>query len=138
MVIEHAERFGLAQLHQLRGRVGRGNAASYCLLLHAEKLGPTARKRLTTLRETEDGFLIADEDFRLRGAGDFLGTKQSGLPGYRLADPEAHEDLLPMAQQDAILLLQRDPKLETPRGQAMRILLNLFEQRDAIQTLRAG
>ncbi len=138
IVIEHAERFGLAQLHQLRGRVGRGHTASYCLLLHAEKLGPTARKRLTTLRETEDGFIIADEDYRLRGAGDALGTKQSGLPGYRLADPEIHEDLLPMAQQDATILLQRDPKLESPRGQATRILLNLFEQRDAIQTLRAG
>ncbi len=138
IVIEHAERFGLAQLHQLRGRVGRGSAASFCLLLHADKIGETARKRLSTLRETEDGFVIADEDFRLRGAGDALGTRQSGLPGYRLADPEAHEDLLPMANQDATLLLDRDPKLESPRGQAIRILLNLFDQRDAIQTLRAG
>ena len=138
MVVEHAERFGLAQLHQLRGRVGRGNAQSYCLLLHADKLGETARKRLTTLRETEDGFIIADEDYRLRGAGDALGTKQSGLPGYRLADPEAHEDLLPMAQQDATMLLDRDPKLESSRGLATRVLLNLFDQRDAIQTLRAG
>jgi ATP-dependent DNA helicase RecG len=138
IVIEHAERFGLAQLHQLRGRVGRGTAESYCLLLHADKLGGSARKRLTTLRETEDGFRIADEDFRIRGAGDALGTKQSGLPGYRLADPEAHEDLLPMASQDATMLLDRDPKLESPRGQAIRVLLNLFDQRDAIQTLRAG
>jgi ATP-dependent DNA helicase RecG len=138
MVIEHAERFGLAQLHQLRGRVGRGETPSFCLLLHTDKLAPFARKRLALLRETEDGFLIADEDFRLRGAGDVLGTKQSGLPGYRLADAGEHEDLLPMARQDAILLLQRDPKLESPRGQALRILLNLFEQRDAIQTLRAG
>jgi ATP-dependent DNA helicase RecG len=118
--------------------VGRGEKQSFCLLLHAEKLSPFARKRLALLRETEDGFLIADEDFRLRGAGDVLGTKQSGLPGYRLADAEEHDDLLPMARQDAILLLQRDPKLESPRGQALRILLNLFEQRDAIQTLRAG
>jgi ATP-dependent DNA helicase RecG len=138
MVIEHAERFGLAQLHQLRGRVGRGDAKSFCLLLHDDKLGITARRRLNTLRQTEDGFLIADEDFRLRGAGDYLGTKQSGLPGYLLADAEKHEDLLPMARQDAVLLLDRDPQLQTPRGQAVRILLNLFEQRDAILTVQAG
>jgi len=138
IVIEHAERFGLAQLHQLRGRVGRGDTQSFCLLLHEDKLPPMARKRLSLLRETEDGFLIADEDYRLRGGGDYLGTKQSGLPGYRLADPEKHEDLLPMAKQDAVLLLQRDPKLEAPRGQAIRLLLNLFDQRDAILTLRAG
>jgi ATP-dependent DNA helicase RecG len=138
MVIEHAERFGLAQLHQLRGRVGRGERQSFCLLLHADRLGVASRKRLSLLRETEDGFLIADEDYRLRGAGDVLGTKQSGLPGYRLADAEKHEDLLPMARQDAVLLLQRDPRLETARGKAARVLLNLFEQRDAIQTLRAG
>jgi ATP-dependent DNA helicase RecG len=138
IVIEHAERFGLAQLHQLRGRVGRGEAASFCLLLHADKLGQAARKRLALLKQTEDGFLIADEDFRLRGGGDYLGNKQSGLPGYLLADSEKHEDLLTMARQDAVLLLQRDPRLETERGQAIRVLLNLFEQRDAIQTLRAG
>ncbi len=138
MVIEHAERFGLAQLHQLRGRVGRGDAKSFCLLLHDDKLGITARRRLNTLRQTEDGFLIADEDFRLRGAGDYLGTKQSGLPGYLLADAEKHEDLLPMARKDAVLLLDRDPQLQTPRGQAVRILLNLFEQRDAILTVQAG
>jgi ATP-dependent DNA helicase RecG len=138
MVIEHAERFGLAQLHQLRGRVGRGAAKSFCLLLHDDKIGATARKRLSLLRDTEDGFVIADEDYRLRGSGDYLGTKQSGLPGYRLADAEKHEDLLAMAKQDAVLLLQRDPKLESPRGQAIRVLLNLFDQRDAIQTVRAG
>jgi ATP-dependent DNA helicase RecG len=138
IIIEHAERFGLAQLHQLRGRVGRGAAQSFCLLLHAEKLGETARKRLALLRETEDGFVIADTDYRLRGSGDVLGTKQSGLPGYLLADPEAHGDLLPMANQDATLLLERDPRLQSPRGQAVRILLNLFDQREAIQTLRAG
>jgi ATP-dependent DNA helicase RecG len=138
MVIEHAERFGLAQLHQLRGRVGRGDAPSFCLLLHDNRLGATARKRLSLLRDTDDGFRIADEDFRLRGGGDYLGTRQSGLPGYLLADAEKHQDLLPMARQDAVLLLQRDPKLESPRGQAIRVLLNLFDQRDAIETVRAG
>jgi ATP-dependent DNA helicase RecG len=138
MVIEHAERFGLAQLHQLRGRVGRGEAQSFCLLLHDNKIGATARKRLSLLRDTEDGFVIADEDFRLRGAGDYLGKKQSGLPGYLLADPEKHGDLLPMARQDAVLLLQRDPRLESSRGQAARLLLNLFDQRDAIETVRSG
>jgi ATP-dependent DNA helicase RecG len=138
MVIEHAERFGLAQLHQLRGRVGRGERQSFCLLLHEDKLAASSKKRLSLLRETEDGFLIADEDFRLRGGGDFLGTKQSGLPGYRLADPETHDDLLPMARQDAVMILQRDPKLESERGKALRILLTLFEQREAIQTVRAG
>ncbi|MDE8345890.1 MAG: ATP-dependent DNA helicase RecG, partial [Acidocella sp.] len=138
MVIEHAERFGLAQLHQLRGRVGRGAAQSFCLLLHGESLSAAARKRLSLLRDTEDGFLIADEDFRLRGGGDYLGTKQSGLPGYKLADAEIHEKLLPMARQDAVLLLQRDPKLTSARGQAVKILLNLFDQRDALETLRAG
>jgi ATP-dependent DNA helicase RecG len=138
MVIEHAERFGLAQLHQLRGRVGRGAAKSFCLLLHDDKLGQGARKRLSLLRDTDDGFLIADEDFRLRGSGDYLGTKQSGMPGYRLADPEKHEALLNMARQDAVLLLQRDPRLESERGEAVKVLLNLFEQRDAIETVRAG
>jgi ATP-dependent DNA helicase RecG len=138
MVIEHAERFGLAQLHQLRGRVGRGEAASFCLLLHDDKLGANTRKRLALLRQTEDGFVIADEDFRLRGGGDYLGTKQSGLPGYKVADPETHDELLPMARQDAVMLLQRDPRLESERGRAIKVLLALFEQRDAIQTVRAG
>lgn len=138
MVIEHAERFGLAQLHQLRGRVGRGTAKSFCLLLHDDRLGQTARQRLAILRDTEDGFLISDEDFRLRGAGEFLGTRQSGLPGYRLADPEENGDLLTMARQDAVMILQRDPRLEGARGQALRILLNLFDQRDAIETVHAG
>ena len=121
MVIEHAERFGLAQLHQLRGRVGRGADASFCLLLHEDWVNETARRRLTLLRDTDDGFLIADEDFRLRGGGDALGTRQAGLPGYRLADPIEHEHLLHMAHRDAAVLLSRDPKLETtawPSGPA--------------------
>ena len=127
MVIEHAERFGLAQLHQLRGRVGRGAEASFCLLLHEEWVNDAARRRLTLLRDTEDGFLIADEDFRLRGGGDILGTKQSGLPGFRLADPIEHEGLLHMAHRDAAVLLGKDPKLASERGRAVRVLLRLFE-----------
>lgn len=138
MVIEHAERFGLAQLHQLRGRIGRGQQKSFCLLLHDDKIGATARKRLSILRETDDGFIISDEDFHLRGAGEFLGTKQSGLPGYRLADPEQDRHLLEVAYKDATLSLQRDPKLQSPRGEALRILLNLFDQREAIATVNAG
>jgi len=138
MVIEHAERFGLAQLHQLRGRVGRGAAASFCLLLHADGLGETARRRLSLLRDTEDGFRIADEDFRIRGGGDVLGTRQSGLPGFHLADPVEHEDLLHMAHQDAALLLHRDPGLTSERGKAVRVLLRLFDRAAAMRTLLAG
>jgi ATP-dependent DNA helicase RecG len=138
MVIEHAERFGLAQLHQLRGRVGRGVDASFCLLLHEDWVNETARRRLTLLRDTDDGFLIADEDFRLRGGGDALGTRQAGLPGYRLADPVDHEHLLHMAHRDAAVLLSRDPKLDTPRGRAVRLLLKLFERNAAMRTLAAG
>jgi ATP-dependent DNA helicase RecG len=130
MVVEHAERFGLAQLHQLRGRVGRGKAASVCLLLYAPELTDTARARLTILRETDDGFRIAEEDLRLRGAGEVLGTRQSGLPIFRLADLEAHADLLPIARDDAQLVLSRDPDLKSPRGAALKVLLYLFE-RDA-------
>ncbi|MGC1411338.1 MAG: ATP-dependent DNA helicase RecG [Acetobacteraceae bacterium] len=138
MVIEHAERFGLAQLHQLRGRVGRGSAASFCLLLHEEWVNDVAKRRLTLLRDTDDGFLIADEDFRLRGGGDLLGTKQSGLPGFRLADPIEHEGLLHMANRDAAVLLHKDPKLASDRGRAVRVLLRLFEKAAAMRTLAAG
>ena len=138
MVIEHAERFGLAQLHQLRGRVGRGSAQSFCLLLHEDGLSETMRRRLMLLRDTEDGFKIADEDFRIRGSGDGLGTRQSGLPGYKLFDLELQERLLDIAHQDAAMLLERDARLESERGQAVRLLMRLFERKEAVQTLGAG
>ena len=130
MVIEHADRFGLAQLHQLRGRVGRGAKASSCILLYGGEdgaLGETAKERLETLRRTEDGFVIAEEDFRLRGGGDPLGLKQSGFPAYRLADPIRHRSLLLAAADDARLLLGRDPDLTSERGQAVRLLEALFD-----------
>jgi len=138
MVIEHAERFGLAQLHQLRGRVGRGSAQSFCLLLHEDGLTETMRRRLVLLRDTEDGFVIADEDFRIRGGGDLLGKRQSGGPGYRLADPEQHERLIAIASRDAAVLLERDPRLESERGQALRLLMRLFERNEAVRTLASG
>ena len=138
IVIEHAERFGLAQLHQLRGRVGRGTAKSSCLLLYKGPLGKTAKARIEILRETQDGFRIAEEDLRLRGEGEVLGTRQSGLPGFRIASLEAHASHLPIARDDARLILNRDPELATPRGQALRVLLYLFEKNEAVRLLRAG
>ncbi len=138
MVIEHAERFGLAQLHQLRGRVGRGAGRSVCLLLYKGPLGETAGARLKIMRETEDGFRIAEEDLRLRGEGDVLGTRQSGSPGFRIARLERHGKLLRMARQDAELALTVDPDLTSPRGEALRLLLFLFERDDAVRLFRAG
>jgi ATP-dependent DNA helicase RecG len=138
MVIEHAERFGLAQLHQLRGRIGRGAEKSTCLLLYKAPLGEFAKARLAVLRETEDGFRIAEEDLKLRGEGDVLGTRQSGMPGFRLARIEAHRALIEAARDDAALVLSRDPALETPRGQALRHLLYLFERDEAVRLIRAG
>ena len=138
MVIEHAERFGLAQLHQLRGRIGRGAERSSCILLYKGPLGPTAKARLAILRETDDGFRIAEEDLRLRGQGDVLGVRQSGLPGFRVARIESHAALLPAARDDAALVLARDPKLESPRGQALRQLLYLFSRDEAVSLLSAG
>jgi ATP-dependent DNA helicase RecG len=138
MVIEHAERFGLAQLHQLRGRIGRGAEHSTCLLLYKAPLGETAKARLAILRETEDGFRIAEEDLKLRGEGDVLGTRQSGMPGFRLARMEFHSGLLGAARDDAALILARDPKLASPRGQTLRHLLYLFEKDEAVRLIQAG
>ena len=138
MVIEHAERFGLAQLHQLRGRVGRGSGASTCLLLYKPPLGETAKARLAIMRETEDGFRIAEEDLKLRGEGDVLGTRQSGMPGFRIARVAVHGELIEAARDDASLMLTRDPGLASPRGEALRQLLYLFERDEAIRLIRAG
>ena len=137
MVIEQAERFGLAQLHQLRGRVGRGAAKSFCFLVYG-KLTNAAKERLKTMRETEDGFVIAEKDLELRGGGEILGTRQSGLPEFKIADITAHADLLAAARQDVQMILDKDPDLESERGQALRTLLYLFEQDQAIANLRAG
>jgi len=138
MVIEHAERFGLAQLHQLRGRVGRSDRPSVCLLLYKAPLGATARDRLSIMRETEDGFRIAEEDLRLRGGGEILGTRQSGTPGFRIAHPEHQVELMEIARDDARLIVDTDPHLESPRGAALRVLLYLFGRDEAIRLLRAG
>jgi ATP-dependent DNA helicase RecG len=138
MVIEHAERFGLAQLHQLRGRVGRGQERSVCLLLYRAPLGETARARLAVMRETEDGFRIAEEDLKLRGEGDVLGTKQSGAPGFKLALPDVHAELLAVARDEAKLALSRDPDFTSPRAESLRLLLYLFGRDDAVRLMRAG
>jgi ATP-dependent DNA helicase RecG len=138
MVIEHAERFGLAQIHQLRGRVGRGSQRSSCLMLYRAPLGETAKARIEILRDTEDGFRIAEEDLRLRGEGDVLGVRQSGMPGFRVARIEVHGPLLEPARKDAQLILSRDPELTSPRGEALRHMLYLFERDEAIRLLRAG
>jgi ATP-dependent DNA helicase RecG len=138
MVIEHAERFGLAQLHQLRGRVGRGSGHSTCLLLYKTPLGETSKARLAIMRESEDGFRIAEEDLKLRGEGDVLGTRQSGLPGFRIARIETHGALLSAARDDANLILSRDPVLAGERGKALLHLLYLFERDEAVRLIRAG
>ena len=138
MVIEHAERFGLAQLHQLRGRVGRGAGKSTCLLLYQGPLGEAARARIRILRETDDGFRIAEEDLRLRGAGELLGTRQSGFPEFRLADLAVHDELLATARDDARLIIAKDPDLAGPRGAALRVLLYLFERDAAVKYLGSG
>ena len=138
MVIEHAERFGLAQLHQLRGRVGRGSERSSCLLLYANPLGETAKKRLATLRDTDDGFVIAEEDLKLRGPGELLGTRQSGLPNFKLADLAVHAEILNAARDQAKLVVERDPELKGEVGQALRTLLYLFRRDEGVKLLRWG
>jgi ATP-dependent DNA helicase RecG len=138
MVIERAEIFGLAQLHQLRGRVGRGSAASTCLLMYQAPLSETGERRLTVLRDTEDGFRIAEEDLAMRGAGDLIGTAQSGLPRFRVADLERQAGLMAIAQMDARRLLADDPTLDSPRGRAARHLLWLLDQDRAIRLLSVG
>ena len=138
MVVEQAERFGLAQLHQLRGRVGRGGRASACILLYRPPLGETARARLDVMRETDDGFRIAEEDLKLRGAGELLGTRQSGAPAFRLADLARHGGLLALARDEARAVVEADPELSGPRGAALRVLLYLFERDLAVGFLRSG
>ncbi|MDO5604692.1 MAG: ATP-dependent DNA helicase RecG [Paracoccus sp. (in: a-proteobacteria)] len=138
MVVERAESFGLAQLHQLRGRVGRGQAASSCVLMYHAPLSPTAARRLETLRETEDGFRIAEVDLEMRGAGDLIGTAQSGLPRFRIADLERQSGLMQIAQNDARALLERDPDLSSDRGRAARVLLWLMGQDEAIRLIHTG
>jgi len=138
MVIEHAERFGLAQLHQLRGRIGRGSARSTCLLLYGGPLSETGKARLNIMRDTEDGFIIAEEDLKLRGAGELLGTRQSGLPEFKLADLAVHSELLATARDDARLILEMDPELQGKRGAALRTLLYLFARDSVVKTLRSG
>ncbi|PRY90100.1 ATP-dependent DNA helicase RecG [Donghicola tyrosinivorans] len=138
MVIERAEIFGLAQLHQLRGRVGRGAAESTCLLMYQSPLSESGQRRLKTLRDTEDGFRISEVDLEMRGAGDLIGTAQSGLPRFRVADLERQAGLMAVAQSDARALLTSDPKLDSPRGKAARVLLWLMEQDQAIRLISVG
>ncbi len=138
MVIERAERFGLSQLHQLRGRIKRSSEASTCLLLYGFPLSQTAQERLNVMRQSEDGFVIAEKDLDLRGGGEILGVKQSGFTSFKLADLEFHKNLLLTAHQDAEMILNKDPNLESPRGQSLRILLYLFHQDQALETYKAG
>jgi ATP-dependent DNA helicase RecG len=138
MVIEHAERFGLAQLHQLRGRVGRGTRESFCMLLHKTPLGEPARQRLEMMEQTEDGFLIAEKDLELRGGGEVLGARQSGMPEFRVAEVPNFADLLATARDDAKLVLAQDPDLKSSRGEALRTLLYLFECDEAVRLFRAA
>jgi ATP-dependent DNA helicase RecG len=139
MVIENAERFGLAQLHQLRGRIGRGSEPSTCLLLYREPLGEMSAARLRVIRETTDGFRIAEEDLKLRGEGDVLGTRQSGLPGYRIArSSDVHAQLITLARDEALRILKQNPELTGAHGEALRCLLYLFERDEALPLLGAG
>ena len=138
MIIEQAERFGLAQLHQLRGRIKRGFEASTCILLYGFPLSDTARERLNIMKNSEDGFVIAEKDMELRGFGEILGNRQSGFEVFHLADLSTDKELMLTAHKDAQFIVSQDPKLETPRGQALKNLLYLFEQDDAVKTYLAG
>lgn len=138
MVIEHAERFGLSQLHQLRGRVGRGTAKSTCLLLRADQVGQVASERLSVMKDTEDGFLIAEKDLELRGAGEVLGTRQSGLPTFRFVDYEHHTDLIAVARDDARMVAEQDPSLSSKRGEGLRELLYLFDRDEGVRLMKSG
>ncbi|MAI57523.1 MAG: ATP-dependent DNA helicase RecG, partial [Rhodobacteraceae bacterium] len=138
MVIERAESFGLSQLHQLRGRVGRGVAESTCLLMYKAPVSEIGRRRLSVLRDTEDGFAISQTDLEIRGAGDLIGTAQSGLPRFRVADLESMADLMAKAQSDARSLLVKDPDLNSERGRAARVLLWLMEKNKAIRLISVG
>ena len=138
IVIERAEIFGLAQLHQLRGRVGRSSTQSTCLLLYQAPLSDSARRRLSVLRDTEDGFVISQTDLDMRGSGDLIGTAQSGLPQFRIADLDSMPDLMAKAQSDARALLTHDPDLSTDRGKAARLLLWLMEQEKSIRLITVG
>ena len=138
MVVEQAEHFGLAQLHQLRGRVGRGAGKSSCLLMYRPPLGESGRARLETMRETEDGFRIAEEDLRLRGAGDVLGHAQSGLPRFRIADLDRDGPLMERARDEARRALHGNPDLEGARGRALRVLLYLMERDASVRLMKVG
>jgi ATP-dependent DNA helicase RecG len=138
MIIEHSERFGLSQLHQLRGRVGRSDKASSCLLLYRSPLGENAKKRIETLRETDDGFIIAEEDLILRGAGEVLGTKQSGLPYFKIANLSTDRDLLETARNDSNYIIENNLLNNSDRGKNLKILLHLFNKEEALKYLDAG
>jgi ATP-dependent DNA helicase RecG len=138
MIVEGADRFGLAQLHQLRGRVGRGTGKSTCLLIRGQNLTEVGRARLILMRETNDGFRIAEEDLRLRGPGEILGTRQSGEEAFLVATPDLVAELAPVAQSDAMLLLDRDGGLKGERGQAARVCLYLFQRDQAVDLIRSG
>ena len=138
MIIEQAERFGLSQLHQLRGRIGRGAEKSTCLLLYDYPLSDTAKKRLNIMRSTENGFLIAEEDLKLRGAGEVLGTRQSGLETFLLTNFDLQNELLPIVRREAVQIIQSDPCLTSSRGEKLKTLLYLFNKDKEIQTIKAG
>ena len=138
MIIENAERYGLSQLHQLRGRVGRGKNQSSCILLFYGPLSETAKRRITIMKETNDGFKIAEEDLDIRGSGEILGSRQSGIPEFKLSNLDIHKHLLEMAREEALNIVNTDPTLKTDRGKALKILLHLFKNEVAIDYLKSG